>query len=160
MTEEEKGAEPRKTEPIGDGGDADDGRRDSAQCCPALVTTAAATTSSPDLAGLGLVSLELAGLDPGPGLAGEAGGRRWGVGAVSPSWLLRPGSGAVAWQPVCAAGAAGTMSRCCHCPARYATAAETEPTHTERRTTGRRTEVLLPNAALFQTIVRNNHLGY
>lgn len=134
------------------------------------MTTAAATTSSPDLAGLGLVSLELATLDPGPGLAGEAGGRRRGAGAASPSWPLRPGSGAAAWQPVCAAEAAGTMSRCYHYPAKYATAAEMEPTDTEGRTTGRkreekdrkkgqeekkednrkeeRTDVLLQNAAL------------
>lgn len=86
-------------------------------------------TSSPDLASLGLASLELATLDPGPDPAGEAGGRRRGAGAASPSWQLRPGSGAAAWRRVCAAGAVGTTSRCCHCPARYATAAETEPTH-------------------------------
>lgn len=131
--EEEKGAEPRKTEPIGDGGDADDGRRDSAQCCPALATMAAAMTSSPDLASLGLESLELATLDSGLGPAGEAGGRTQGAGAASPSWPLHPGSGAAAWRLVCAAGAVGTTSRCCHCPARYATAAETEPA--ERRMT-------------------------
>lgn len=95
------------------------------------------TTSSPDLVSLGLASLALAALDPGPGPAGEAGGRRRGAGAASPSWPLRPGSGAAVWQPACAAGAAGTTSRCCRCPARYATAAETEPVDTERKKTGR-----------------------
>lgn len=88
-------------------------------------------TSSPDLVSLGLASLELVALDPGPGPAGGAGGRRQGAGATSPSWPLHPGSGAAAWQPVCAAGAEGMMSHCCHCLARYATAAETEPTHGE-----------------------------
>lgn len=132
--------------------------------------TAAAMTSSPDLVSPGLVSLGLVTLDPGLAPAGEAGGRTRGAGATSPSWPLRPGSGAAVWRLVCAAGAAGTRSHCYHCPARYATAAETEPTNIERRMTRRkeerktdgkkerqerpeegRQETSLKNAALFET---------
>lgn len=102
-------------------------------------------TSSPDLANLDFVSLELVSLDPGSGPAGGVGGRRQGVGAASPSWPLRPGSGAAAWRPVCAAGAAGTRSRCCHCPARYATAAEMEPADTDRRRRGGKEERVTGN---------------